>query len=110
MTEQDDFLNACAEVETTRNPFELLDVLQKAEQRAGRVRNVHWGPRTLDMDLLFYGDTVMDTKRLVLPHPEAEHRLFVLEPMAELAPYFRHPVTKRTMRDYYREESEKASC
>lgn len=99
--EQDDFLNACAEIETTLDPLALLEVLQAAEQKAGRVRLVHWGPRTLDMDLLFYDNLVLDSARLVLPHPEAENRLFVMEPMAELAPFYRHPVTGRTMKDYW---------
>lgn len=95
--EQDDFLNAVLQVHTLLTPHELLDVLQEIEKRANRVRVIHWGPRTLDLDLLFYDEEIIGDERLVLPHPEIEKRDFVLIPMAELAPWKRHPISKKTM-------------
>lgn len=97
--EQDVFLNGCLKVKTILEPLELLDFMQQLEQEAHRERIVHWGPRTLDLDLLFYDKQVIDSERLNLPHPEVQKRTFVLEPMAEIAPYYRHPVTGQTMRE-----------
>lgn len=95
--EQDDFLNAAMELETLYGPEELLDVLHTVEQAAKRERLVHWGPRTLDLDILFYDDLVQDDSVLTLPHPDMQNRDFVLKPMAELVPHFVHPVFHRTM-------------
>lgn len=83
---QPDFINAVAALETTLSPLELLDQLQELEQRHQRVRREHWGPRTLDLDLLLYGDRRVDHPRLQVPHPELTKRNFVLYPLAELAP------------------------
>ncbi len=101
--EQDDFLNGVAEIETLMNPQQLLEALHEIENEAGRERSVHWGPRTLDLDILFYEKKVMETENLVIPHPDLENRRFVLEPMAELAPAFRHPVTGRSVTALLRE-------
>ena len=98
-TEQPRFLNGCMEIQTTLGPLALLDVLQAIEARAGRERIIHWGPRTLDLDLLFYEDQIWHTERLTLPHPEIEKRSFVLEPMAQIAPKLRHPVLQKTMEE-----------
>lgn len=95
--EQDDFVNGCMEIRTLLTPDELLDRLQAAEQAANRVRLVHWGPRTLDMDLLFYDDWQIGTDRLSVPHPEIPKRDFVLIPMAQIAPWFVHPVLRKNM-------------
>lgn len=95
--EQDDFLNGAVEMETLYDPQELLDVLHTIEQAAKRERLVHWGPRTLDLDILFYDDQVRDDPALTLPHPDMQNRDFALRPMAELAPHFVHPVLHRTM-------------
>ena len=95
--EQEDFLNAAMELETLYTPEELLDVLHTVEQAAKRERLVHWGPRTLDLDILFYDDLVQDDSVLTLPHPDMQNRDFVLKPMAELAPHFVHPVFHQTM-------------
>ena len=94
--EQEDFLNGVAEVETLMNPEQLLNALQTMEQAAGRERLVHWGPRTLDLDILFYDKIVVELEHLVIPHPDLENRRFVLEPLAEIAPYLRHPATGKT--------------
>ena len=95
--EQDDFLNAAMEIETLYDPEELLDALHAIEQAARRERLIHWGPRTLDLDVLFYDDLVQDDPALILPHPDLHNRDFVLGPMAELAPNFVHPVLGKTM-------------
>jgi 2-amino-4-hydroxy-6-hydroxymethyldihydropteridine diphosphokinase len=84
LTEQPHFLNMAIEVETTLPPLDLLDVLLGVEQSMGRVRTVRWGPRTIDLDLLVYGDAEMRTDRLELPHPRMEERAFVLVPLLEL--------------------------
>lgn len=99
VTDQDVFLNGCMKIRTLLSPFELLAKMQEAEQKAGRVRLRHWGPRTLDLDLLFYDDRVIDSENLTVPHPEIPKRTFVLEPMAELAPWLRHPLNGLTIRE-----------
>jgi 7,8-dihydro-6-hydroxymethylpterin-pyrophosphokinase len=78
-------------------PVQLLDRLQSIEIRLGRRRLREQGPRTIDIDILFYGAFRVQTQRLSVPHPRLEQRRFVLEPMAELAPQFRHPVSHLTM-------------
>jgi 2-amino-4-hydroxy-6-hydroxymethyldihydropteridine diphosphokinase len=85
--EQPRFLNAVAEVETDLEPRALLDLLLDVESRLGRERDgTHWGPRLIDLDLLLYGDRVLDEPGLTVPHPFLHERLFALEPLAELAP------------------------
>ncbi len=95
--EQDDFLNGCLELDTLLEPHELLDFMQQIELEAGRERLVHWGPRTLDLDIIFYDNRIINDERLIVPHIDMKNRSFVLEPMAEIAPYFVHPVYKKTM-------------
>lgn len=96
--EQDVFLNSALELRTLLYPEELLALLNEIEAQAGRERTVHWGPRTLDLDILFYDDSVIDTPTLTVPHIDMQNRDFVLIPMVQLAPYFRHPVRNCTMR------------
>lgn len=86
------FLNAAAELETVLAPLELLDQLQCVERELGRTRTTHWGPRTLDLDLLFYESQIIESARLVVPHPAAWYRRFVLDPLVEIAPRLVHPV------------------
>jgi 2-amino-4-hydroxy-6-hydroxymethyldihydropteridine diphosphokinase len=93
------FLNAAAILETTLNPFDLLRVLQNIEEQLGRVRDVRWDARTLDLDLLFYDDQILNTPELTLPHPALATRPFVLEPLAEIAPEAVDPATGRTIRE-----------
>jgi len=81
---QPDYLNAVVALQTRLEPHELLDELQAIEQQAGRERLVRWGPRTLDLDILIYGSTIMDSERLTLPHPRMFERNFVLRPLADL--------------------------
>jgi 2-amino-4-hydroxy-6-hydroxymethyldihydropteridine diphosphokinase len=93
------FLNAAAVLETTLDPFGLLRVLREIEERFGRTRTVHWGERTLDLDLLLFDDRIIDTPELTIPHPRLTERRFVLEPLAEVAPDAVDPITKRTIVD-----------
>jgi 3-oxoacyl-[acyl-carrier protein] reductase len=101
---QSKYLNAAAELETDLDPRQLLSVLQSVEASLGRVRGERFGPRTIDLDLLFYGDQIVDTADLHLPHPRLHERLFVLEPLCEIAPHFIHPLFKRTVRNLLDEQ------
>ncbi len=95
--EQDDFLNSAMTIRTLYTPEELLDKLHEIEKEAGRERIIHWGPRTLDLDILLYDDLVLDTLDLTIPHIEMHLRDFVLRPLAEIAPWLRHPVYGKTV-------------
>lgn len=101
--EQDDFLNGALELRTLLEPEELLSVLHEIEQEANRVRVIHWGPRTLDLDILLYDDLVMDTPTLHIPHIEMHLRDFVLVPMAQIAPWKRHPLKGKTVEEMLRD-------
>lgn len=96
---QGHYLNSAAVIETVLTPRELLDGLLSIERRFGRdrVREVRWGPRTLDLDLLLYDERVIDESGLTVPHPMMHERSFVLEPLAAIAPDMRHPVLDRTV-------------
>ena len=94
--EQEDFINAVAAVESDRSPEELLDLCRSIEDRLGRKREMRWGPRTVDLDLLLYGDRILSMPGLVVPHPRMTERKFVLVPLAEIAPGAVHPVLNRT--------------
>ena len=96
VTGQPDFVNAVAEVETGLSPEALLARLHVIERLAGRRRTLRWGPRSLDLDLLDYGGIVRAAPPPVLPHPGIAERIFVLAPIAEIAPGWRHPVTRQT--------------
>lgn len=99
--EQDNFLNGALELRTTLEPEALLEILHEIEQEAGRVRQIHWGPRTLDLDILLYDDLIMDTPDLHIPHVEMHLRDFVLTPMAQIAPWKRHPLVGKTMKELH---------
>jgi 2-amino-4-hydroxy-6-hydroxymethyldihydropteridine diphosphokinase len=92
------FMNAAAEVETQLGPLELLDLLQDIEGELGRTREIRWGPRTLDMDVIFYGSELIDLPRLIVPHPAAWYRRFVLDPLVEIAADFVHPERQVTVK------------
>jgi 2-amino-4-hydroxy-6-hydroxymethyldihydropteridine diphosphokinase len=93
------FLNGAVEVVTTLSPQELMRRLLEIEAELGRERRQKWGPRTIDLDLLLYGDSVIDSPGLTVPHPRMGEREFVLGPLAEIAPEVMHPVTKRSVRE-----------
>ena len=101
--DQDMFLNGAATFETLLAPEQLLDLLHEMEQEAGRERKIHWGPRTLDLDILLYGDLQVDRKGLIIPHMDMCNRRFVLEPLAKIAPGMIHPVRRRSVYDLYRQ-------
>ncbi|PKP81573.1 MAG: 2-amino-4-hydroxy-6-hydroxymethyldihydropteridine diphosphokinase [Alphaproteobacteria bacterium HGW-Alphaproteobacteria-18] len=84
--DQPHFLNACVLIETSLSPIEVLDACLAIEREHGRERSLRWGPRTLDMDVLYYDDVEVDEERLILPHPRMLLRSFVLAPLAEIAP------------------------
>lgn len=93
------FLNCAAAIETNKTPQELITALLNIEQKMGRQRTQKKGPRTIDIDLLLFGDEVIDSPGLTVPHPAMHQRRFVLEPLAEIAPEMRHPVLRKTVRD-----------
>ena len=101
--EQDVFLNGALKLRTLLTPEELLDRLHELEQAAHRERIVHWGPRTLDHDILLYDQMNIDTPVLHVPHIDMENRDFVLIPLTELAPYYRHPVLNKTISQLLKE-------
>ena len=90
--EQDDFLNGAVMLETLRIPEELLELIGRIEQEQKRERIVHWGPRTVDLDIILYDQEIIQTKDLMIPHVEMANRMFVLEPMCEIAPYAKNPL------------------
>lgn len=93
------FLNLVVEAETDLLPKQVLARIRKIERGLGRRRGRPKGPRTIDIDILLYGESVIETTELTVPHPRLAERRFVLEPLAELVPELRHPVNRRTMRE-----------
>ena len=96
-TEQADFVNGAVVCETMLSPHGLLELTQSIENAAKRTREIHWGPRTLDIDIVFYDSEVISDPDLIVPHPDMHNREFVLRPAAEIAPYYRHPILGRTV-------------
>ena len=96
-TDQPDFLNQVIQVETDLSPLRLLNFLKKTEVKLGRVENFRYGPRLIDIDILFYDDLIKTTGRLQIPHPRIPERAFVLVPLNEIAPGYIHPVLKKTV-------------
>ena len=95
--EQDDFVNGAIALKTLLSPQELLEKLHEIEQHANRERIIHWGPRTLDLDIIFYDKLVYEDENLIIPHIDMQNRDFVLKPLAELCPNYRHPVFGKTV-------------
>ena len=93
-TEQPNFLNLCLEIDTELEPKELLKYCLETEQRLHRVRDIRWGPRTLDVDILLYGDKVIEEDDLEVPHPRMSERAFVLIPLNDIAPTQIEPRSK----------------
>lgn len=103
VTDQPRFLNAVCEVRTELAAQELLQMLLATELEMGRVRLRHWGERIIDLDVIFYGDEVIATDTLTVPHPDMQNRDFVLRPLAEIAPEKVHPVLNKTIAVLWRE-------
>lgn len=101
--EQDDFANQVIQVETWWTSEKLLKTLLAIELDMGRVREVHWGPRIIDLDLLLFGQETHYSDSLILPHPYLAERAFVLESLNEIAPHFIHPVLQKSLRQLYQE-------
>lgn len=104
--EQPDFLNQALEVETALSPEELLEKIHTIEKKMGRVRSAHWSKRLIDIDILFYEQAIIQTENLTLPHPFLHERNFVLAPLAEIAPNFRHPSFQKTMVTLYEDSQD----
>jgi len=96
---QDKFINCAIEIRTLHTPKELLTFCKNLEKMAGRVKTEHWGPRPLDIDILFFDDIVYDSDILTIPHADMHNRLFVLEPLFEIASFYRHPILNKTVRE-----------
>ncbi len=95
--DQNWFVNAVAALETSRSPRELLEFLQALEHEMGRERKEKWGPRIIDLDILFYNEQVVRGEDLVVPHPRLHERRFVLTPLNDIAPHLRHPLLKKSI-------------
>ena len=97
-TDQPAFLNMAVKCETDLEPESLLKRLKTLEVQVGREKTFHWGPREIDIDILFYDDIILESKSLTIPHPRLHERAFVLVPLADIAPDYVHPVLKKTVR------------
>jgi len=93
VVDQEPFINSAVEIETEIDPQALFDLLKEIEAGMGRTPGERWGPRVIDLDIIFYGGLVVDEERLKVPHPSMEERAFVLVPLNEIAPGFAHPVS-----------------
>jgi 2-amino-4-hydroxy-6-hydroxymethyldihydropteridine diphosphokinase len=98
-TDQPWFLNCAVELETTQTPQQLMATIFRIEQEMGRLRVQKKGPRSIDIDILLFGDETLSSSELTIPHPAMHQRRFVLEPLAEIAPGVEHPVCKKTIRE-----------
>lgn len=107
VTDQPAFINGAVLAETLLTPHELLEAVHAIEAAAGRERKIHWGPRTLDIDIIYYDDLLLDDRDLTIPHPYALERDFVLLPAAQIAPYLQDPRTGRTLSEHVREKKKK---
>lgn len=96
---QDKFLNCAIKIKTELKPIELLGFLQSIEKRLGRIITIKNGPRTIDLDILFYDDKIIKTKNLTIPHSRLHQRLFVLEPLEDISPNFIHPVLRKSIKE-----------
>ncbi|MCB0560028.1 MAG: 2-amino-4-hydroxy-6-hydroxymethyldihydropteridine diphosphokinase [Lewinellaceae bacterium] len=101
ITDQPDFLNQALLVGSLLSPFELLERIHAIERRMGRVREIKWGERIIDIDILFFNDEIIDTEKLTIPHPYLHYRNFVLLPLMDIAPGLLHPGFKLTIAELF---------
>lgn len=106
-TEQPNFYNQCVEVETGLSPLDVLNTCQQIERDLGRIRKKKWGPRPIDIDVLYYDDEIIDEKDLHVPHPYLQDRNFVLIPLEDIAPDHIHPIIKLSTRELRRISKDK---
>ena len=105
---QPDFLNTVISGYTDLSPEELLNFVKKVEKQTGRIKRFRWGPREIDIDILFYGNIVVEKDNLIIPHPRIQERDFVLKPLCDLEPEFLHPVLKKTVLELLNNLKEKS--
>ena len=96
-----EFVNSCVKAKTLYSPLELLAKINEIEKAGDRVRTVHWGDRTLDVDIIFYGDEIIGDDNLIVPHPDMQNREFVLKPLLELCPNKVHPLLRKRVSELY---------
>ena len=96
-TDQPRFLNMCISTETDLSPEKMIEMVKTIEERLGKTKKIKWGPRNIDIDVIAIGELVLETTELSVPHPHMHERAFVLIPLREIAPQFRHPITGRTV-------------
>ena len=108
LNSQDPFLNQALEIETVLRPESVLRIVQEIEQRHGRTRDVRYGPRTIDIDIAFYDDHVIESKDLTVPHPGIPARNFALIPLIEIAGHMTHPVLRQTLRDLFEQSTDQS--
>ncbi|NFP91327.1 2-amino-4-hydroxy-6-hydroxymethyldihydropteridine diphosphokinase [Clostridium sporogenes] len=101
--DQDSFLNGVVKIETNLTPENLIEVLLDIEKQLDRVRERRWGPRTIDLDIIFYDDLIINEKDLIIPHKDMENREFVLKPLCDIDENFIHPVLKKSVKQLYDE-------
>lgn len=101
--DQPQYLNAAVEIQTNFDPYKLLEVLQETESALGREREVEWGPRTIDLDILLYDDQIISDDKLQIPHPLLHERVFVLKPLSEIAAKAVHPVLEKKIEEIFEE-------
>ena len=97
VTDQPDFLNLVVSIQTRLKPLQILEITQSIENQLGRIRKEKWGARLIDIDILFYGNEIIDEPNLKIPHPLLQERDFALSPLEEIAPDFVHPVLGKTI-------------
>ncbi|WP_029523202.1 2-amino-4-hydroxy-6-hydroxymethyldihydropteridine diphosphokinase [Persephonella sp. KM09-Lau-8] len=105
---QPDFLNTAISGYTDLSPEELLKFIKQVEEQTGRIKRFRWGPREIDIDILFYGNLVLEKENLIIPHPRIHERDFVLKPLCDLEPEFIHPVLKKTIKELLNNLQEKS--
>jgi 2-amino-4-hydroxy-6-hydroxymethyldihydropteridine diphosphokinase len=93
---QDSYLNQVVTVQTNLSPYEMLDNIHQIEKDLGRIRQIHYGPRTIDIDILYYAERIIDNEKLKIPHPHIQKRRFILVPLSEILPQMHHPLLKKT--------------
>jgi len=102
--DQDDFLNGAFEIKTMLTPVELMNRLLSIEKELKRERTIKWGPRTIDLDIVFYDSLITWDEKIILPHPRMHERLFVLKPLCDIAPYYVHPLLNKRLAELCKEQ------